>query len=104
MGVLDPVKTLAMTVDEVRQKINNMYSSVQFAHTDIFQNVWNNPDFGHRDIIKSFGTDAKAIFEASALQQASYAKANPQYVPLQPKEPVYFHDDGSAFFDNEEEA
>ena len=95
-----PSNTVALTVEQIKRMNFRLYQQILTIHTQIFQNVWNNPTFTPKQIIEGFGTDAAALFINSANIQTLLYSVNNSYVPLNLPAGVNitFNPDGSPVY------
>lgn len=82
---ITPTKPLiADVVTTVKMGSTNLYNSIKSQLNNIFNTIWNNPDFTPIEIVTAFGTDAAALFALAQGLQTLASQADPTYVPLVP--------------------
>lgn len=83
MSIIEQLPVQIPTAEDVVRQIKSVnyqvYQSLKDAIQFGYNNVWQNPNSTPEEIIGTFGTDAKALFELSGQAQQLLKQLDPTY-------------------------
>jgi len=92
----NPIDPLTKCVSDQKAKIRFSKNQRKRIFGDLFNDVWNNPNFKPVEIITSWGTDAASLFMYSAQEQAILNSVEPGCCPQIPSMKVTLNQDGTV--------
>lgn len=87
---------IARNVNAINDAASRLFAIYRDGYTNLYWMLWNNPQCTPTEILEALGTDAIALFIASAKASAHLKDINPDFTPPETDWTFVINPDGSV--------